>query len=81
MSYSEVSLHIYAAVVIRYTPRGALCLCASCTNPFSIITFLSMYKSVFSLVEAALKNLNDKTKDLNQFHVVNCINYGIFKII
>lgn len=41
--------------------------------------FLSyQYKSVFLLDEAVLKKLNDKTKDLNQFHVVNC---GIFKII
>lgn len=78
MSYSEVSLHIYAAVVIRYTPRGALFVVVLIPFPLSLSY---QCKSVFSLVEAALKNLNDKTKDLNQFHVVNCINYGIFKII
>lgn len=66
MSYSEVSLHYVCALVVLI--------------PFPL-SLSYQCKSVFSLVEAALKNLNDKTKDLNQFHVVNCINYGIFKII
>lgn len=80
MSESEVSLQIMPQWLsgIRLAVHYVCALVVLIPFPLSLSY---QCKSVFSLVEAALKNLNDKTKDLNRFHVVNCINYGIFKII
>lgn len=80
MRESEVSLQIMPQWLsgIRLAVHYVCALVVLIPFPLSLSY---QCKSVFSLVEAALKNLNDKTKDLNQFHVVNCINYGIFKII
>lgn len=64
MSESEVSLQIMPQWLsgIRLAVHYVCALVVLIPFPLSL-SYQS--KSLFSLVEAALKNLNDKTKDLN----------------
>lgn len=64
MSYSEVSLQIMPQWLsgVRLAVHYVCALVVLIPFPLSLS---HQCKNVFSLVEAALKNLNDKTKDLN----------------